>query len=78
MSGFGYDPGMGEIGKFLLIAGIAIAAAGALLIAAGRLGYRRLPGTLVVSGRHWTFVFPVLLCIVLSILLTVLLSIFKR
>jgi hypothetical protein len=48
------------------------------LLAAGRFGARRIPGTLVVSGRHGTFVFPVLLCIVLSILLTILLSIFKR
>jgi hypothetical protein len=69
---------VGEIGKFLLIAGIALALVGGLVLAAGRFGARRIPGTLVVSGRHGTFVFPVLLCIVLSILLTILLSIFKR
>ena len=69
---------MGELGKFLLVAGIALAAIGGLLLAAGRVGARRIPGTLVVSGRHGTFVFPVLLCIVLSILLTILLSIFRR
>ncbi|HET9794488.1 MAG TPA: DUF2905 family protein [Thermoanaerobaculia bacterium] len=75
---FGYDGGVAEIGRFLLIAGIAIAAIGGLVLAAGRLGARRIPGTLVVSGRHGTFVFPILLCIVLSLLLTILLSIFRR
>jgi len=69
---------VGELGKFLLVAGVALAAIGGLLLAAGRVGARRIPGTLVVSGRHGTFVFPVLLCIVLSILLTILLSIFRR
>jgi hypothetical protein len=69
---------VGEIGKLLLIAGIAIAAVGALVLGAGRLGLRRVPGTFVVSGRHGTFIFPVLLCIVLSILLTILLHIFRR
>jgi hypothetical protein len=71
-------PEVGDIGKFLLVAGIVIAAIGGIVMAAGRLGARRLPGTLVVSGRYGTFVFPVLLCIVLSIVLTILLSILKR
>ena len=69
---------MGDLGRLLLFAGIALAAVGALLLAAGRLGFRRFPGTLVVSGRHGTLVFPILLCIVVSIVLTILLSIGKR
>ena len=69
---------MGDPGRLLLIAGITLAALGAVVLAAGRLGVRRLPGTLVVSGRHGTFVFPILLCVVLSILLTIILSLWKR
>jgi hypothetical protein len=69
---------MGELGRLLLIAGITLAAVGAAVLAAGRLGVRRLPGTLVVPGRHGTFVFPILLCVVLSILLTIILSLGKR
>ena len=69
---------MGQFGRLLLIAGIVLAGLGALVLAIGRLGVRRLPGTLVVSGRHGTFVFPILLCVVLSILLTIILSFWRR
>ena len=66
------------MGKLLVVAGIVLAALGAILLAAGKLGARRFPGTLVVSGRYGTFVFPILLCVVLSIVLTILLSLWRR
>ena len=69
---------VGELGRILLIAGITLAVLGAIVLAAGRLGVRRLPGTIVISGRHGTFVFPILLCLVLSILLTIILSFWRR
>ena len=69
---------MNELGKILLLGGVALAVVGALLLAAGRLGFKRFPGTLVVSGRHGTFVFPILLCLILSIVLTIVLSLWRR
>lgn len=69
---------MGEMGKLLVFAGLALAALGAMLLLAGRLGSRRFPGTLVVSGRHGTFVFPILLCVLLSIVLTIVFSLWRR
>ena len=59
-------------------------AAGALLLAAGLLWpflsryVGRLPGDIVVRRPGFTFAFPVVTCIVLSILLTLLLWIFRR
>jgi hypothetical protein len=69
---------MGDLGRLFVFAGLALAAAGAVLLVAGRLGARRFPGTLVVSGRHGTFVFPILLCVLLSIVLTIVLSLWRR
>jgi hypothetical protein len=69
---------LGEMGKLLVLAGIVLAAAGLLLLAAARLGWRRFPGTLVFSGKHVTFVFPLLLCVVISLLLTLILSLWRR
>jgi len=66
------------MGKLLLVAGLALAALGGLLLAAARLGARRIPGTIVFSGKHVTFVFPLLLCLVLSIVLTLILSFWRR
>ena len=70
--------GVGEMGKLLLVAGLVLAALGGLLLAAARLGIRRIPGTIVVSGKHVTFIFPLILCLVLSIVLTLILSFWRR
>jgi hypothetical protein len=69
---------MGDMGKLLLVAGLGLAAVGALLLAAARLGWRRFPGTIVLSGKHATFVFPLLLCLIVSLLLTLILSLWRR
>jgi DUF2905 family protein len=67
-----------ETGRALLLAGLALAGVGGALLFAARLGARRVPGTLVLSGRHVTFVFPILLCVIVSIVLTIVLAIFRR
>jgi hypothetical protein len=72
-----------EIGKLLLIVGILIAAVGAWFAFGGRLPFRvgRLPGDVYYHGRHGSFYFPIVTCIVLSILLTLILwivNLFRR
>jgi hypothetical protein len=61
-----------EMGKLLLIGGIVMAAIGAFFMFGGRLPFRlgRLPGDIAVEGRHGSFYFPVVTCIVLSVALT--------
>jgi hypothetical protein len=59
-------------------------AAGSLLLAAGLLWpvisryVGRLPGDLVVRRTGFTFVFPIVTCLVLSLLLTLLLALLRR
>jgi DUF2905 family protein len=64
---------LGDLGKLLLIAGLALAAVGLLLVAGGRLPFRlgRLPGDISYQGRSGSFYFPIVTCIVLSLALTV-------
>jgi hypothetical protein len=66
-----------ELGKWLLLAGIVLAAAGALMMESGRLPFRlrRLPGDVTYSGRHSTIYFPIVTCILLSVLLTLVMRI---
>lgn len=61
-----------ELGKGLLIFGLAIAAIGAFLLTGARLPFRlgRLPGDISYHGRHGGFYFPIVTCIVVSIVLT--------
>jgi hypothetical protein len=67
------DP-LRELGKLLLILGIALGCVGAFLFLGGRLPFRlgRLPGDIVYQGRNSTFYFPFLTCIIVSLALTVL------
>ncbi|MFY9585539.1 MAG: DUF2905 domain-containing protein [Candidatus Acidiferrales bacterium] len=72
-----------ELGRMLLIFGAVLVAGGAVLLLGARLPFRlgRLPGDIVYQGRHTTFYFPIVTCLLLSVGLTVLfwlLSLFRR
>jgi len=64
-----------ETGKILIVLGIVLAGVGALLAFSGKLPFRlgRLPGDVVYQGRNGSFYFPVVTCILLSAVLSVLL-----
>lgn len=63
-----------DLGKILLVIGIALAAAGTLLLFGVKLPIRlgRLPGDIASQGPHGSFYFPITTCIVLSLALTLL------
>ncbi len=64
------------IGKWILILGVVLILVGALvwLIESLGLPLGRLPGDIQMRGAGWFLSFPVVTCIVMSILLTVLLN----
>jgi hypothetical protein len=63
---------LGDLGKLLFVAGLVLAAVGALLVFGGKLPFRlgRLPGDIAYQGRHGSFYFPVVTCVLLSVLFT--------
>ncbi|HEY7826426.1 MAG TPA: DUF2905 domain-containing protein [Candidatus Acidoferrales bacterium] len=72
-----------ELGRLLLVLGIVLAGAGALLLYAHKLPFRlgRLPGDIAYQGRHGSLYFPLATCIVLSVALTLIfwaLNLFRR
>jgi Protein of unknown function (DUF2905) len=72
-----------ELGKLLLVLGIALVIVGGLFVFGGRLPFRlgRLPGDIAYQGKSGSFYFPVVTCIVLSITLTLILwvvNLFRR
>lgn len=71
---------MSEIGKMLLVVGIVIAAAGLLFMLLGRtnLPLGRLPGDILYRGKHTTFYFPLVTCILLSVVLSLVLYLISR
>jgi hypothetical protein len=76
------DP-LREIGKTLLVIGVVLVGVGVLLLSGAKLPYRigRLPGDIVIQGRNGNFYFPIVTCIVVSVLFTLLmwiLNLFRR
>ena len=70
---------MSDIGKLLIVFGLLIAAAGLVLIFAGRLPWLgRLPGDIYVRRGSWTFYFPLATSILISVVLTLLFWLFGR
>jgi len=74
---------MRELGKLLLVCGIALAVVGVFFFFCGRLPFRlgRLPGDIAYQGKNSSFYFPIVTCIVLSIALTLILwviNLFRR
>ena len=66
------------LSKLLAAAGLLLVAAAGLLWALGRLGFGRLPGDLMLQGRHWKVYFPLATSLLLSLLLTLLLNLLAR
>jgi hypothetical protein len=66
------------LAKALLGLGLLVAVAGALLLLLSRLGVSRLPGDVVVRRGRFTLYAPVGLMIVASLLLTILLNLFRK
>jgi Protein of unknown function (DUF2905) len=70
---------MNELGRLMVVAGLTLAAVGLLLWSgAGRGWLGRLPGDIHYRGDHFSFHFPVVTCLLLSVILTVLLWWFRK
>ena len=73
------DP-LRELGRTLLILGAVSVAAGALLFFGGRLPFRlgRLPGDVAHRGEHTTFYFPIVTCLVISAVVSIVFWLFSN
>jgi uncharacterized protein YybS (DUF2232 family) len=68
-----------ELGKMLVVVGLVIAVVGALLwagVGKGWLG--RLPGDIHYTRNNFTFHFPLVTCLLLSLLLSLILWLFRK
>jgi len=67
-------------GRLLIVLGAILIALGALVSLSDKLPIRfgHLPGDLVIRGKHSVFYFPVVTCLLLSVLLTAILWLVNR
>ncbi|MDR3592933.1 MAG: DUF2905 domain-containing protein [Negativicutes bacterium] len=72
-------PEFDSFGKTLMLFGVILLVVGALLHFGGKLtGLGRLPGDIHIERENFSFYFPVVTSILLSVILTILLNIFSR
>jgi len=67
-----------QIGKILLGIGGIIALVGVVFLLGGRIGLGRLPGDIIIRRENLTIYFPITTMIIISIILTLIFSLFRR
>ena len=71
--------GLSDVGRILLFVGLGVAALGVVLLLGGKIPWLgRLPGDIVYRKGNFTFYFPLVTSILLSIVLTLVLSLLRR
>ena len=63
--------------KILIILGIVILVIGLLYPYIKKLGLGQLPGDVIFKSGNSTFLFPVITCIIISVVLTIIFNLFK-
>jgi Protein of unknown function (DUF2905) len=73
------DP-LREVGRTLLLLGALLTLAGAFFYFGAKLPFRlgKLPGDILHRGEHTTFYFPIVTCLLLSVVLSLLLWLFSH
>ena len=72
-------PPLGSLGKILIIIGATLAVLGVIFILGDKIPWiGRLPGDIIIKRDKFTFYFPLMTSIIISLLLTLLFSLFRK
>ena len=68
-----------QIGRVLILAGIILAAAGILLLLWDKIPFLgKLPGDIIIKNKNFTFYFPIVTSIILSLIITLILYLLRK
>ncbi len=71
--------GLSALGKMLILLGVLIIVMGAFLLLGEKIPWiGRLPGDILIKRKNFTFYFPLATSILISIILTLLFTLFRR
>jgi hypothetical protein len=71
--------GLGALGKMLILLGVLIIVIGLLLLIGEKIPWTgRLPGDIIIRKEKFSFYFPISTCILISIILTLLFTLFRK
>ena len=68
------------MGRMLIVAGLALVALGVLVTYADRLPFKlgRLPGDIFIQGKNSTFYFPLMTCVIVSVVFSLVMWLLRR
>lgn len=70
---------MGGFGKLLIVIGILLIFIGILLSFSGKIPFLgKLPGDIYIKKDNFSFFFPITTCIIISIIISLILQLFKK
>lgn len=70
---------MGPLGKMLILLGVFIILIGILLLIGEKIPWvGRLPGDIIIKRKNFTFYFPIVTSILISIILTLFFMLFRK
>ncbi|MCL4462877.1 MAG: DUF2905 domain-containing protein [Firmicutes bacterium] len=69
---------MTQFSRYFILIGVVFLLIGLVLVVGGRLNLGRLPGDIVIKRENFTFYFPVMTGIILSILVSLLFKLYNR
>ena len=67
-----------SIGRTLIVVGLVIVGVGALFVVGASLGIGKLPGDIDIRRGNSRFVFPIVSCLLISLVGSLLLNLFRR
>ena len=71
--------GFGPLGKLLILLGVFIILVGLFLLLGEKISWvGRLPGDIIIRKKNFTFYFPIVTSIIISIILTLLFALFRK
>jgi hypothetical protein len=71
--------GLGVLGKILILLGVFIILIGVLLLVGEKIPWiGKLPGDIIIRKKNFTFYFPIVTSILISIILTLLFTLFRK
>jgi hypothetical protein len=71
--------GLGALGKMLILLGVLIIVIGFLLLIGEKIPWiGKLPGDIIIRKEKFSFYFPITTCILISIILTLLFTLFRK
>ncbi|MBR6755587.1 MAG: DUF2905 domain-containing protein [Peptococcaceae bacterium] len=68
-----------DLGKICIILGLGVALMGVVILLLSKwISLGKLPGDIFIQGEHGSFYFPIVSCIVVSIVLSLIMNLFSR